>query len=232
MWIDGSHFRIEKIDRTRMTQDCGIVASFKQQSRATVTDRNVIGDELMYVGKLQEIIEVDYRCFSTVLFRVAWFKSIYRGPNATIRLERSGFYAVDSSRLVSSTEEPYIFPRHCEQCFFYTDGSEPTWLHVVHAKPRSKRIFQANSVLSMEDDLTPSTENEETSERDIVLPTDAMEEQQLAVDEDAENEDEIHEDDLDDVDDIHLTLDDVSPNSPSLDEVDVDIEDELLNANI
>lgn len=140
MWAYGQHFRIESVDVRRMTQDSGIVARFEQQSRASVRDANVIGDELRYVGVLEQIIEANFRCFKIVLLKVRWFQVIYRGPNATMRKEKSGFYAVDSSKLLTRNDEPFVLPRHAEQAFFYKDGIDPKWWHVIHVPPRGRRM--------------------------------------------------------------------------------------------
>eukprot|EP00249_Psilotum_nudum_P022681 c28607_g2_i1 orf=1-168(-) len=55
--------------------DSGIATSFQQQSRASVRDANVIGDELQYVGVLERIMEINYRCFKITLLEVQWFQS-------------------------------------------------------------------------------------------------------------------------------------------------------------
>ena len=63
MWTHGQHFRIHEIDKTRVTQDSSIVASFNQLSQASVHDLNLDYLEVMYVEILELIIKVDYRIF-------------------------------------------------------------------------------------------------------------------------------------------------------------------------
>ena len=38
MWVCGQHFRVEHIDKHCAMLDCGIMASFNQQSRAVARD--------------------------------------------------------------------------------------------------------------------------------------------------------------------------------------------------
>lgn len=156
MWAYGNHYRIESIDNRRVTMDSVIVASFKQQSRASVRDANVIGDELTYIGVLEDILGVNYRIFKTIIFKVRWFQTTYRGSNATIRKEENGFYAVDSTKVLGGHDEPFVFPRHCQQAFFFADVVEQNWLTVVHVNPRRKPIFQ-----DIDEEGSSSTSQEE-----------------------------------------------------------------------
>ena len=41
--------------------DCGIMASFNQQSHASARDLNLLDGELDYVGKIQDILEVNIK---------------------------------------------------------------------------------------------------------------------------------------------------------------------------
>lgn len=66
MWNYGQHLRVKKIDDFRITQDSCIVASFQQLSRSSVSDTNLVNDELGYVGDLDSIYEVNYRVMKQV----------------------------------------------------------------------------------------------------------------------------------------------------------------------
>lgn len=159
MWAYGNHYRIEAIDSRRVTMDSVLVASFKQQSRASVRDANVVGDELMYIGILEDILVVHYRVFKTILFKVRWFQTTYRGSNATIRKEENGFYAVDSTKVLGGHDEPFVFPRHCQQAFLFADDVDRNWLTAVHVNPRRRPIFQDID----EEGSSSTTEEEEGS---------------------------------------------------------------------
>jgi len=42
-------------------QDFGIAATFKRPWQSSARDRNIIEADVEYIGKLQEIVELDYR---------------------------------------------------------------------------------------------------------------------------------------------------------------------------
>ena len=52
-----------------MTQDCGVEVEFDQSSLSSHRDQNLVRGTLGYVGKIQEIIQVDVSSFQCVIFR-------------------------------------------------------------------------------------------------------------------------------------------------------------------
>ena len=60
------------------------MTSFKQQSRASARDFNLLDGELDYVGKIQDILEVNLRSFRSIVFHVQWFQVIHYLENITI----------------------------------------------------------------------------------------------------------------------------------------------------
>ena len=44
-------------------------------------------------------------------------------------------------------KEPYVFPKHCNQMFFYLDVLDRDWWFVLRRDPRSKHSFEKNSVI-------------------------------------------------------------------------------------
>ena len=63
MWAYGHHFHTENVDDEHMTQDYGVEAEFNQSSRVSHRDENLVRGTLGYIGKIQEIIEVDFSSF-------------------------------------------------------------------------------------------------------------------------------------------------------------------------
>ena len=76
------------------------MASFKQQSRASVRDVNLLNGELDYVGKFEDILEVNLRSFKIIVFHDQRYQFIHLGANKTIQIDPNGFYAIDSSKLL------------------------------------------------------------------------------------------------------------------------------------
>ena len=78
MWAYGRHYHVERIDLKRRSFDCGVMVYFKQSSRASSKDKNIIEGNLQYVGKIQEIIELDYRSFKCCIFKCRWYEAFER----------------------------------------------------------------------------------------------------------------------------------------------------------
>ena len=114
MWAYGRHYRVESVDVKRRSFDCGIMVDFKQSSRASSKDKNIIEGNLQYVGKIQEIIELDYRSFKCCIFKCRWYEAFERTRRHD---SHSGLFSIDSSRLLPEDKEPYVLPIHCEQVF-------------------------------------------------------------------------------------------------------------------
>ncbi|MCO5567180.1 hypothetical protein L7F22_020868 [Adiantum nelumboides] len=143
MWAYGQHLRIKAIDVMRLTQDSSVVASFKQLSRASSRDTNLVDSELGYVGTVVGIYEISYWIFKQVILKVDWFCAEYKGNSATMRRESSKFWSVDSSKLMRATREPYILPAHVEQAFFYKNPDSHPWWKVVHVQPRGRQLYDS-----------------------------------------------------------------------------------------
>ena len=116
MWAYGQHYYVESVDVKRRSFDCGVMVDFKQSSRASSKDKNVIEGNLQYVGKIQEIIELDYRSFKCSIFKCKWYEAFNRTKRNDIH---SGLFSIDSSKYLPQDEEPYVLPIHCEQVFFH-----------------------------------------------------------------------------------------------------------------
>ena len=56
IWSRGRHFRVERIDNKRTTFDCGVKASFMQETRSSASNENAEAtvDMLDYCGTLQD----------------------------------------------------------------------------------------------------------------------------------------------------------------------------------
>ena len=114
LWSHGRHFRVEKIDKKWLNSDCGVMASFSQDSRASARDLNLINAELDYVGNIINILKVDFRIFHFFILDVKWFKVVCRGPQATVRRDASGFFQIDSTKLWTDQSDTFVLPQHCE----------------------------------------------------------------------------------------------------------------------
>ena len=114
MWAYGRHYRLESIDIKRQSFDCGIMVDFKKSSRTSSKNKSIIKGNLQYVGKIQEIIELDYRSFKCCIFKCRCYEAFDRTRRHDTH---SGLFSIDSSRFVPGDKEPYVLPIHYEQVF-------------------------------------------------------------------------------------------------------------------
>ena len=56
-----------------MTQNCGVEVEFDQSSCSSQRDENLIEGKLGYVGKIQDIMQVDFTYFQCVIFNCKWW---------------------------------------------------------------------------------------------------------------------------------------------------------------
>jgi len=75
------------------------------------------GLEVDYIGIIEEILEVDFRSFKTLLLKVQWFRNI-------AQLEDCFFYSIDTSKFFGDgrmSDQPFVFPNEVEQVFLAKD---------------------------------------------------------------------------------------------------------------
>ena len=99
-----------------MTQDCGVEVKFDQYSRATHGNQNLVRGTLGYVGKIQEINEVDFSPFQYVIFRCKWWDTFDR--NNVKEDHDSRLICINSRNMWDEAKEPYVFPNTATKCFF------------------------------------------------------------------------------------------------------------------
>jgi hypothetical protein len=64
----GQHFFTEYVDEGNITQDCGVEVEFYHSGSASHHDENLIEGKLGYIGKIQEIMQMDFSSFQCVIF--------------------------------------------------------------------------------------------------------------------------------------------------------------------
>ena len=109
-WEYGHHFHTEDADDEHMTQDCGVGVEFDQSSRASHCDQNVLRRTLGYVGKIQEIIEVDLSSFQCVIFRCKWWDTF--DWNNVKEDHDSELICINSKKMWDEARETYVFFKH------------------------------------------------------------------------------------------------------------------------
>jgi hypothetical protein len=58
-------------------------------------------------------------------------------------------------------KEPYVFPKHCNQVFFYPDVLDGDWWFVLRNDLRSKNVFDNNNVTMSSEEVSQGDDNED-----------------------------------------------------------------------
>jgi hypothetical protein len=79
MWAYGNHYWIEpEIGPTNLTYDLGVACIFKQASRSSVRNQNMVVAYLQFVGILKEILVVTYPSLHVCYFVAFGFPQTFR----------------------------------------------------------------------------------------------------------------------------------------------------------
>jgi hypothetical protein len=116
MWAYGHPFHIEYVDEGHITQDCGVEVMFDQSSHASHHNKNLIEGKSSYIGKIQDIMQVDFSSFHCVIFCCKWWDTFSR-RNVKENCD-SQQISINSKKMWVESKEPYVFPKHCNQVFF------------------------------------------------------------------------------------------------------------------
>ena len=145
MFSQGYHFRVQSAESHLKTCDSGLAGTFLRSCRAGVGDRNPVVAPIEYVGKLDEIIEVDYGAFKQVVLVASWVQANYRGANATVKKDRWGFTVANFNRMIDFGRDSFALPGHVQQVYFSDCIESPGWKVVIRTEPRGKRVVSGEN---------------------------------------------------------------------------------------
>jgi hypothetical protein len=128
MWSYGQHFRVHHVDERRTTCDSCIACWFKEE---------LDGSEVDYVRIIEEILEVDFRSFKTLLLKVQWFCNI-------TQLEDCLFCSIHTTKFFGDghmSDQPFVCLNEVEQVFLAKDRLNPKRSFVLQDNPKCHIIF-------------------------------------------------------------------------------------------
>jgi hypothetical protein len=95
--------------------------------------------------KIQRIMQVDFSSFQCVIFRSKWWDTF---DQSYVKVDHdNGLICIKSKSMWDETKNPYVFPKHCNQVFFYSNVLDRDWWFVLKHDPRSKHLFESNNVI-------------------------------------------------------------------------------------
>ena len=107
---------------------------FDQSSCSRHCDENLIERKLGYIGKIQEIMQVNF-----LSFKCKWWDT-FDINNVKVD-HNSGLIHIKFEEMLLETKDPYSFPKHCNLTYFYPGVLDKDWWFVQRHDLRSKHIF-------------------------------------------------------------------------------------------
>jgi hypothetical protein len=95
MWAFGNHLRVANAKHHLLIVDSGVVTTFEQECHSRSNDRKLVLASLEYVGWIEEILELDYGRFQTIVLLCNWVVANYFGFVTIVKQNEYGFTLVN-----------------------------------------------------------------------------------------------------------------------------------------
>ncbi|TYK18864.1 transposase [Cucumis melo var. makuwa] len=104
--------------------NCGVM-TYEGYMVSSAKDKNPVIGDMSFYGIIEDIWEVSYNTFNTVLFKCKWVEN-----KNGVRIDDLNFSLVDLSRIGHSSDS-FIIATHGQQVFYVSDPVDPRWSVVV-----------------------------------------------------------------------------------------------------
>ncbi|CAN6676733.1 unnamed protein product [Malus baccata var. baccata] len=134
--INGSKFRTKESEKSRTTQNSGVVSKADTMSYATVKDKRPCSGDVTYYGVLKDVVEIRYtNALKFVLFKCDWVDAIGGMKEDEFRFTLVNFnHLLYKDNVVG--DEPFILARDAKQVCYIQDPIDSDWHVVVNVTVR------------------------------------------------------------------------------------------------
>ncbi|KAL4037167.1 hypothetical protein IC575_000754 [Cucumis melo] len=123
--VNGCSYHTKSRGDNRTVQNSGIMLVATTMQVSSAKDKNPVIGDMSFYGIIEDIWEVSYNTFNTVLFKCKWVEN-----KNGVRIDDLHFTLVDLSRIGHSSDS-FIIATHGQQVFYVSDPVDPRWSVVV-----------------------------------------------------------------------------------------------------
>ncbi|TYK04464.1 transposase [Cucumis melo var. makuwa] len=123
--VNGCSYHTKSRDDHRTIQNSGIMLVATTMQVSSAKDKNPVIGDMSFYGIIEDIWEVSYNTFNTVLFKCKWVEN-----KNGVRIDDLHFTLVGLSRIGHSSDS-FIIATHRQQVFYVSDPIDPRWSVVV-----------------------------------------------------------------------------------------------------
>ncbi|KAL4023312.1 hypothetical protein IC575_017064 [Cucumis melo] len=122
--VNGCSYLTKSRDDHRTVQNNGIMLMATTMQVSSTKDKNLVIGDMSFYGIIEDIWEVSYNTFNTVLFKCKWVEN-----KTGVRTDNLHFILVDLSRIGHSSDS--FIATHGKQVFYVSDPVDSRWSVVV-----------------------------------------------------------------------------------------------------
>jgi hypothetical protein len=108
----GNHLQVASAESHLSIVDSRVATTFEQECRSHSNGWNPMLTFVECVGWIEEILELDYGRFQTIVLFYNWVVANYFGFVATVKWDEYGFTLVNFEQLIPFFVESFAFPMH------------------------------------------------------------------------------------------------------------------------
>ncbi|KAL4038060.1 hypothetical protein IC575_001665 [Cucumis melo] len=173
--VNRCSYHTKSRDDHRTVQNSGIMLVATTMQVSSAKDKNPVIGDMSFYGTIEDIWEVSYNTFNTVLFKCKWVEN-----KTGVRTDDLHFTLVDLSR-IRHFSDSFIIATHGKQVFYVSDPVDPRWTKPVgdtNPTVMKQTYFMFTTIVDMvdsQDVATPKEKGESSTQKRKRGPTEMKE---------------------------------------------------------